>query len=73
MMNTLKKEFSVQKLSLNLNHGDSIYESWVGSIKFIRIYSHNSRQYKPCSCTYTKILALSLQERFIILQFNMGL
>jgi hypothetical protein len=35
MMNTLKKEFSVQKLSLNLNHGDSIYESWVGSIKLL--------------------------------------
>mgnify|MGYP002803960438 FL=1 len=29
MLNTLKKEFSVRKFSLNLNQGDGIHESWV--------------------------------------------
>ena len=33
MLNTLKKEFSVKKLSLKLNQSDSIYESWVSSDK----------------------------------------
>ena len=37
MFNAFKEEFSVRKLSFDLNHGDSIHESRVGYPKVSRM------------------------------------